>query len=256
MARTILLVEDDADLRQALLVRLGASGYRLLMAADGQGAVATVQRERPDLVLLDLGLPAGDGFTVLERLGRLGASGRIPVVVLTGRSSEADHQRALSLGARAVLLKPPDNAELLAAIAANLPPEAPPKAELPSLGRVLVIEDDADTRLGLRLRLQASRYDVSVAGDAATAMTRALQDKPHVILLDLGLPAGDGFVVLERLKRNPSTATIPVIVLSAREPTVNAPKALKAGAVAFLQKPADNDEMLEAIRRALGPELA
>ena len=73
-----------------------------------------------------------------------------------------------------------------------------------------------------------------------------------VILLDLGLPAGDGIVVMHRLKNLIPTATIPVIVLSGRDPTENREAALVAGAVAYLEKPADRDKLVQAIRKVLG----
>jgi DNA-binding response OmpR family regulator len=77
-----------------------------------------------------------------------------------------------------------------------------------------------------------------------------------LIILDLGLPAGDGFVVMERLKTIPSLGVIPVIVVSARDARANQPLALKAGAKAFLQKPVDNAELLAVIRQALGEPAA
>jgi CheY-like chemotaxis protein len=73
-----------------------------------------------------------------------------------------------------------------------------------------------------------------------------------VILLDLGLPAGDGFVVLERLKAIPRLAVIPVIVLTARDPVETRERAMALGAHAFFQKPADNDELVQAFRLATG----
>lgn len=251
MARKILLVEDDPDARMGMTMRLRAWGFEVIQAGDGQSAITLVQNKRPDLVLLDLGLPAGDGFTVLQRLSHLGNASATPVIVLTARSSKADHERALSLGAVDLFVKPADNDLLLAAIRKHVPAETAPLGEHQSLKRVLLIEDDADTRAALRMRLQASGYVVSTAGDAATAMTRALHERPHVILLDLGLPAGDGFVVLERLRKNPTTASTPVVVLSARDAAANASKALAAGAVAYLQKPPDNDELLSVLARAV-----
>jgi DNA-binding response OmpR family regulator len=77
-----------------------------------------------------------------------------------------------------------------------------------------------------------------------------------LIILDLGLPVGDGFVVLDRLQNSDTLSGVPVIVLSARDPQSNEQRALKAGAAAFFQKPADNDELMNVIRVSLGPELA
>jgi two-component system KDP operon response regulator KdpE len=79
----------------------------------------------------------------------------------------------------------------------------------------------------------------------------AQKEKPHLIILDLGLPAGDGFAVLKNLQDYPALSVIPVIVLTARDPEGNKKRTLESGAVAFFQKPADNGELLEAIRARL-----
>jgi DNA-binding response OmpR family regulator len=73
-----------------------------------------------------------------------------------------------------------------------------------------------------------------------------------VIILDLGLPGGDGFTVIERLKRHPSLAVIPIIVVSGRDANGNQERAIKAGAKVYLQKPVDNGELLAIIRQTLG----
>jgi twitching motility two-component system response regulator PilH len=75
---------------------------------------------------------------------------------------------------------------------------------------------------------------------------------PDLILLDLGLPAGDGFAVLERLKANDSLSLVPVIVMSGRDRNLSEARALRAGAKAFLQKPVQNAQLLSVIRQTLG----
>ena len=108
----------------------------------------------------------------------------------------------------------------------------------------------------LRLRLRANNYEVSYAADGYSAIATAQKERPALIILDLGLPVGDGFVVLDRLQKSDVLSGIPVIVLSARDPQTNEERALKAGATAFFQKPADNDELLNVIRISLGPTQA
>jgi DNA-binding response OmpR family regulator len=110
--------------------------------------------------------------------------------------------------------------------------------------QILIVDDDQPLLLGLTARLKASGYGVAWATDAVSAISAAVQAKPDLIILDLGLPAGDGFLVLERLKGLTGLAGIPVIVLSARSPTENKKRALAAGAVAYFQKPPDNHEFL------------
>jgi DNA-binding response OmpR family regulator len=85
-----------------------------------------------------------------------------------------------------------------------------------------------------------------------TAISAARKEQPDLILLDLGLPAGDGFVVLERLGMLINTGTIPIIVVSSRTPLGNRDAALKAGAIAYIHKPVDMSVLLKAINEALG----
>ena len=119
--------------------------------------------------------------------------------------------------------------------------------------KILVVDDDPDLVRALRLRLRANNYDITTASDGYSAVASAQKERPDLIVLDLGLPAGDGFVVLDRLQNIDALAGVPVIVLSARDPQGNEERALKAGATAFFQKPADNEELLNVIRVSLPP---
>jgi two-component system KDP operon response regulator KdpE len=122
--------------------------------------------------------------------------------------------------------------------------------------KILIVDDDQDLLLGLTPRLKANGYTVVSAMDGISAIGVARKETPDLVILDLGLPGGDGFVVLERMRSLPDLVAIPVIVLSARDPTHNEKRALDAGALAFFQKPADNHDFLAAIRHALGETTA
>ena len=117
--------------------------------------------------------------------------------------------------------------------------------------KILVVDDDPDLVRALRLRLRANDYEIATACDGYSAIASAQKERPSLIVLDLGLPAGDGFTVLDRLQNSDALSAIPVIVLSARDPQSNEDRALKAGAAAFFQKPADNNELMELIRATL-----
>ena len=118
--------------------------------------------------------------------------------------------------------------------------------------KILVVDDDQDLAMGLRVRLRANNFATVFATDAVSAISQAKNETPNLILLDLGLPGGDGFLVMERLNNIESLASIPIIVLSARDPQANKERALAASARAYFQKPVDNDELMAAIRKALG----
>lgn len=117
----ILIVDDDPDLRRALKLRLRANHYQTFQASDGYSAIVVAQKEHPDLIILDLGLPAGDGYVVLQRLQDSDSLAEIPVIVLTCRDAQTNEQRALQSGAIAFFQKPADNNELLGVIRATLP---------------------------------------------------------------------------------------------------------------------------------------
>jgi DNA-binding response OmpR family regulator len=114
--------------------------------------------------------------------------------------------------------------------------------------KILIVDDDPDLRRALTLRLRASHYDTVQASDGYSAIAVAQKDQPNLIIVELCLLAGDVFVVLERLRGNDALSSIPVIVLTARDPQANEHKTLQAGATAFLQKPADNAELMDLVR--------
>ena len=117
MSKKILVVDDDTDLVRGLVIRLRHAGYDVVFASDGYSAVAMSRREEPDLIILDLGLPAGNGFSVLQRLRNLIAPVALkPVIVLTAWDPLENEQRARAAGANLFLQKPVENDVLLTAI--------------------------------------------------------------------------------------------------------------------------------------------
>ena len=118
--------------------------------------------------------------------------------------------------------------------------------------KVLVIEDDHDVRLGYHILLKANHCDTFLAADGVSAISEALKHRPDLTILDLGLPGGDGFTVLECFRTSTYLSALPVIVVSGREQHGTRERALKAGAKAYLQKPWNDYELLGTIRKLLG----
>ena len=118
--------------------------------------------------------------------------------------------------------------------------------------KILIVEDDADLRLGCHVMLKANGYETFHAVDGLSAISAALKHRPDLILLDRGLPAGDGFVVLDRLRSSMHLSVTPVVVVSARNVHFNEEPALNAGAKAYVQKPWDDNELLAIIGEQLG----
>jgi DNA-binding response OmpR family regulator len=120
-----------------------------------------------------------------------------------------------------------------------------------SRAKIMIVDDDPELRMALKMRLRANQYETVSACDGYSAIALAQKERPNLIILDLGLPAGNGYSVLKRLQENDALSSIPVIVLTARDPLGNEERSLDAGATAFFQKPVDNNELLEVIRVSL-----
>jgi len=112
----ILIVDDEPEIVKAVSMRLNASGYETVIAMDGLQATSKAIKEQPDVIILDIGMPAGDGHTVVQRLKISVKTNCIPIVFLTARTSEEDRQKAYDQGVDKYITKPFDSDELIAAI--------------------------------------------------------------------------------------------------------------------------------------------
>ena len=117
---TILVIEDDADIRNLLHFNLEKEGFTSIEAGDGVTGLAMAREQKPSLVLLDLMLPGMDGFEVCRRLGSSPDTAEIPVLMLTARGEEMDRVVGLSLGADDYVVKPFSVRELMLRVRAVL----------------------------------------------------------------------------------------------------------------------------------------
>jgi signal transduction histidine kinase len=129
---------------------------------------------------------------------------------------------------------------------------ARPAASLPAqAGRVLVVDDDANNRSLLAEWLGAYGHEVQMAADGPEALLMVERELPDAIILDVMMPGMDGFVVCERLKANPRTAVVPVLLLTALHEREDRMRGMRAGANDFLLKPADLPYVLLRVRNAI-----
>lgn len=153
------IADDDPQLVRALRITLGAHGYDIVTAPDGQAAVTTAVRERPDLVLLDLGMPGLDGLEVIEALRGWTSA---PIMVVSGRTGSADKVDALDAGAADYITKPFQIDELLArlrALARRVTPGSAEEAPVVRFGDVVIdLTARAVTRGGRRVHLTPTEW--------------------------------------------------------------------------------------------------
>jgi len=114
--KKILIVDDERDIVKALMIRLQGAGYEVVTAFDGAQAIFVAHKEKPDLIILDIRMPAGNGFGVAEKLKHSASTFSIPVIFLTGSPERNSEERAMTLGARFYIKKPYDPEDLLDAI--------------------------------------------------------------------------------------------------------------------------------------------
>lgn len=117
MTSRILIAEDEPFILESLTFLLGREGYKLVAVQKGGEVNAAIERERPDLVILDAMLPGKDGFAILGDLRAAAFGKTVPVLVLTAKGQDADRKRMIALGANAFVTKPFANRDLLAQIA-------------------------------------------------------------------------------------------------------------------------------------------
>lgn len=126
---TILVAEDDADIRLMMSTLLGMKGYRVVEASNGQEALEVVQKERPDVVLMDLQLPRLNGFAVARFIRQSDALSRTPIVVVSAHDPAKHRNLALAAGCNAYVQKPIDFDRLNELIVSLLPQERTQKSE-------------------------------------------------------------------------------------------------------------------------------
>jgi CheY-like chemotaxis protein len=223
----VLVVDDDRTTRDLLRLYLANAGYRVSTAVDGDDALQRVRAERPDLITLDLAMPGSDGFSVLRQLASEPAFAGIPVLVVSGAEEPT---RALAVGAHAVLPKPIQRHTLLEIVHRFLPQRGEHRPA------VLLVDDDPKVINVVRAYFDGERVDVDYVYGGAEALEAVRARRPDVMVLDLMMPGVTGFDVLAAMRRDPATATLPVIVLTAKELTPDERRQLDAGAQAVLAK--------------------
>jgi DNA-binding response OmpR family regulator len=258
-AKKILLVDDDKDLLYGMKIWLRANGFQVCYVSDAASAIAMAKAHRPDLIVLDTGLPGGDGYMTMGRLRTLMPLTHTPIIVISAR----DHRRkALEAGAEAFFQKPFDNRQLLAAIQKALAPQTtlPPQegeASKKTIAearekKILLIGEDQELLHGLRIRLRSCGFDVHLAPNAPLGVQVAQKTRPDLVILDVGRPGGDGYRNLARLRSHMPLAHVPMIIITATGISTSQERALKPEVEAFFQKPIDNQQLLAAIQSALG----
>jgi signal transduction histidine kinase/CheY-like chemotaxis protein len=206
---TILVVDDDVKVRELLTRILTKSGHRVITAEDGNAGLKLAEEHHPDAITLDVVMPGGkDGWDVLRLLKESPATQNIPVIMV---SVMAEQEHALALEVEDYLVKPIDVDRLCRVISrvTHLVPQ-----------RNLLLVDDEEAALETMSRiLIEAGWQTITAKNGKEALAILQKTRPAAIVLDLIMPEMDGFEFLQHLRNDAQLKTIPVIVMSGKDPT-------------------------------------
>jgi PAS domain S-box-containing protein len=250
---TILIVEDSEPQILQLSELLSEEGYKVLVARNGQEALEIINQSIPDAIILDLMMPEMDGFEVLNTI-RQQFETKIPVLILTARHISKEELSVLKGNNINQLVQKGElnPAELLKRIESILPEKTSfhREAEPPFLVKkagdptLLLVEDNPDNSMTIKALL-GDKYFLLTAEDGITGLQKAINYKPHLVLLDISLPGLDGFEVLRGIRENEIIKNTPVVAVTARAMKGDKEALLAYGFDAYVPKPVDN-ELLES----------
>jgi signal transduction histidine kinase/DNA-binding response OmpR family regulator len=239
-ASTVLVVDDDPVARDLLRRSLGRAGFRVECATDGQEAIELARVLRPEAITLDVMMPGIDGWATLAALKADPELSHIPVIMLT---IVDDKNKGYALGAADYLTKPFDREQLAATISKYR------RAETGDDAPALVVEDDEVTRALLVRALEGEGWAVREAGNGRAALAEVAAERPQLILLDLMMPEMDGFEFVQELHKQPGGNSIPVVVITAKDITVEDRLRLSGYVEKILEKGNySRDELLRTVR--------
>lgn len=237
---SVLVIDDDRHVQELMQRLLSREGYHVIGATDGAEGIRLAREHKPDIITLDVLMPEKDGWTVLGQLKSDPELVGIPVVM---QSILDESNKAFMLGASDYLTKPIDRSRLVDVIR---------RLRKRDDQRALVVEDDSDTLSLVAKWLRDEGWEVDTATNGLEGVQSFLKHQPGLIILDLMMPAMDGFEFLEQIRDQDGSVGAAVIVVTAKDLTADDLERLNGGVERIIQK-GDHDikKVLNEINRYL-----
>jgi len=275
--RKILVVDDVPQDRAVLLDSLGALGFEMSEASDGEEAIVMAARLRPDLIVMDLLMPVMDGFEAISRLRRVPEGSTVPIIATSLSATAETQARTREVGANALVDKRSESFVLLDAIAASLDltwiREGPlagmedarqrsadlavamgaTTASALSGARILLVEDNAINREIAQHMLSRAGIVVTVACDGQEALDILHRQRFDGVLMDCLMPVMDGYATTRALRQQPQLRSLPVIAMTANAMVEDRDRAIAAGMNDFISKPINVELMFTVLARWVRP---
>jgi adenylate cyclase len=234
---SVLVIDDDSAVHDLMRRFLDKQGFHMVGAQSGEQGLRLAKELQPAAITLDVLMPGMDGWAVLTRLKADPVLAPIPVIMITTLN---DRNMGFALGATDFLTKP-INREYLARLLQKYRCADPPC-------QVLVVEDEADLRELMRRLLEKEGWMVAEAENGRVALERVAEHRPDLIVLDLMMPEMDGFTFIEVMRQNEAWRSIPIVVVTAKEFTVEDHRRLNGYVQKVLHKGTHGrDELLQEL---------
>lgn len=267
MCARVLVVDDDPVNLDLMVYLLNAFGHTPLRANGGAMALEMVLATDVDLVLCDIQMPGVDGFELLHRLGEA-RTHNPPIIGVTALAMVGDREKVLAAGFDGYMAKPISPETFVEEVERYLSiskrgdhhaaPETPPvpyaapRAAERKGARVLVVDDEPANLQLFRLLLEHWGYDVLAAESGNAALEIARRERPDAIISDIHMPDGDGFELIENVRRDPSLRETPLLIVSATGPrSQSMEKCMALGGLTFLVRPFEPQVLLDALTQCL-----
>ena len=258
--KKVLVIEDDVFLGDVLLQKLKVDSYDVSLCRDGEDGFKKISEWKPDLILLDIILPSMNGYEILEAKAKDSSIKNIPTIVISNSGQPVEISRLLSLGVKDYLVKAQfEPNEVLAKVRAELGRDEQKNLSNAGSGesslagrKVMWVEDDKFLSDIIARKLTNEKCVLVHAVDGEQAMKLVAEENPDIIMLDILLPAIDRFEILSRLKADPKTKKIPVILLSNLGQKADIDRGQELGAARFLIKATVTlDEIISEIKTVI-----
>lgn len=268
MTARILVVDDIPTNVKLLEAKLTAEYYDVISAQDGRSALRTIEREAPDLVLLDVMMPGMDGFEVCRQIKANPMTRHVPVVMVTALSDVSDRVKGLEAGADDFLSKPVNDIALFARVRSlvrlklmmdELRLRQAAAGESPMMDRatldediesaqILVVESRPNVAKLLEEYLKEAGYESEIAPTLPEGITKANEREFDLIIAALELGGEDGLRLCSHLRSQEATRHVPILLVISDTDLSQLAKGLELGVTDYLIKPIDRNELLARSR--------
>ncbi len=234
---TVLLADANGSTRPIVAQQLSRHGYRVVEATSVEQTVSAAQ-DGVEAILLDTSLDGMNGWEILPLLRRKDPESHIPIVLLSVAEEEDGDE--LPADTQGLVTKPVEEEALLAELARVLCGQG-------ERARILVVEDDLDLARVIGEMFARDTIEVQLAHTRLQALDTCISFQPHLIVLDIGLPDGDGFNVVDWLRHHDTLSRLPLVVYSGRDLAISERRQLILGPTHFLTKTRVQPQQLEAL---------